>query len=38
MDEGRVLEDGEPKAFFAKPEHPRAREFLRRIHAQVAET
>ena len=33
MDGGRVLEDAAPAAFFAQPEHPRAREFLRRIHA-----
>jgi polar amino acid transport system ATP-binding protein len=33
MDGGRILEDAEPAAFFAQPEHPRAREFLRRIHA-----
>jgi ABC-type polar amino acid transport system ATPase subunit len=33
MDGGRIQEDAEPAAFFAQPEHPRAREFLRRIHA-----
>src|SRR6202046_1604458 len=33
MDGGRILEDAKPAAFFAQPEHPRAREFLRRIHA-----
>ena len=36
MDSGRVLEDAAPSAFFTQPEHPRAREFLRRIHAPVA--
>jgi ABC-type polar amino acid transport system ATPase subunit len=33
MDGGRILEDAKPATFFARPEHPRAREFLRRIHA-----
>ena len=36
MDSGRVLEDAAPSAFFTQPEHPRTREFLRRIHAPVA--
>jgi ABC-type polar amino acid transport system ATPase subunit len=36
MDSGRVLEDAAPTTFFAHPEHPRAREFLRRIHMRVA--
>jgi polar amino acid transport system ATP-binding protein len=36
MDGGRILEDAAPAAFFARPEHPRAREFLRRIHAPGA--
>jgi polar amino acid transport system ATP-binding protein len=36
MDDGRILEDAAPVAFFARPEHPRAREFLRRIHAPGA--
>jgi polar amino acid transport system ATP-binding protein len=36
MDGGRVLEDAAPAAFFRQPEHPRAREFLRRIHVPVA--
>jgi polar amino acid transport system ATP-binding protein len=36
MDGGRVLEDAAPVTFFAQPEHPRAREFLRRIHAPIA--
>ena len=33
MDQGRILEDAAPKAFFADPRHVRAREFLRRVHA-----
>ena len=32
MDGGRVLEDAAPKTFFSDPQHPRAREFLKRIH------
>jgi ABC-type polar amino acid transport system ATPase subunit len=36
MDSGRVLEDAAPAKFFAQPGHPRAREFLRRIHAPGA--
>jgi ABC-type polar amino acid transport system ATPase subunit len=36
MDSGRVLEDAAPGAFFAHPEHLRAREFLRRIHVPVS--
>jgi polar amino acid transport system ATP-binding protein len=36
MDEGRVLEDAAPARFFTRPNHPRAREFLRRIHVPVA--
>ena len=36
MDGGRVLEDAAPARFFSKPSHPRAREFLRRIHVPVA--
>ena len=36
MDSGRVLEDAAPTTFFAHPKHPRAREFLRRIHMPVA--
>jgi polar amino acid transport system ATP-binding protein len=32
MDSGRVLEDEPPKLFFSDPQHPRAKEFLRRIH------
>ena len=33
MDSGRVLEDAPPKDFFGAPQHTRAKEFLRRIHA-----
>jgi polar amino acid transport system ATP-binding protein len=33
MDSGRVLEDAAPKAFFGNPQHTRAKEFLRRVHA-----
>jgi ABC-type polar amino acid transport system ATPase subunit len=33
MDSGRVLEDTSPKEFFRAPQHTRAKEFLRRIHA-----
>ena len=33
MDGGRVLEDAPPKAFFTNPQHARAKEFLRRMHA-----
>jgi len=33
MDSGRVLEDATPKAFFHAPQHTRAKEFLRRLHA-----
>ncbi len=36
MDSGRVLEDSPPAAFFSHPQHQRAREFLRRIHAPAA--
>jgi ABC-type polar amino acid transport system ATPase subunit len=36
MDDGRILEDAAPATFFRQPSHPRAREFLRRIHAPVA--
>jgi len=35
MDSGRVLVDAAPAAFFAS-EHPRAREFLRRVHRTLA--
>jgi len=33
MDGGRVLEDASPKEFFHAPQHTRAKEFLRRLHA-----
>jgi polar amino acid transport system ATP-binding protein len=33
MDSGRVLEDAPPKVFFGRPQHVRAKEFLRRLHA-----
>ena len=33
MDAGRVLEDAPPQAFFGNPQHARAKEFLRRVHA-----
>lgn len=36
MDGGRVLEDAPPATFFKHPDHARAREFLRRIHAPGA--
>jgi ABC-type polar amino acid transport system ATPase subunit len=36
MDRGSILEDAAPKAFFANPQHPRAKEFLRRVHAGAA--
>jgi ABC-type polar amino acid transport system ATPase subunit len=35
MDGGRILEDAAPASFFSKPRHPRAQEFLRRIHVPV---
>ncbi|HTW68258.1 MAG TPA: amino acid ABC transporter ATP-binding protein [Acetobacteraceae bacterium] len=35
MDHGRVLEDAAPKAFFANPQQPRAKDFLRRVHAMA---
>ncbi len=36
MDSGRVLEDAAPARFFSSPDHPRSREFLRRIQVPVA--
>jgi len=30
MDEGRIIEQGDPKALFNSPQHPRAREFFAR--------
>jgi ABC-type polar amino acid transport system ATPase subunit len=32
MDHGRILEDAAAKAFFANPQRPRGKEFLRRMH------
>jgi general L-amino acid transport system ATP-binding protein len=31
MDEGQVLESADPKAFFERPQHARARAFLTQI-------
>jgi len=31
MDDGRILESGEPNAFFARPQHERTRAFLKQI-------
>ncbi|WP_413733686.1 amino acid ABC transporter ATP-binding protein [Sodalis sp. RH21] len=31
MDAGRIVEQGEPQTFFARPRHPRAQEFLARV-------
>jgi ABC-type polar amino acid transport system ATPase subunit len=36
MDSGRILEDATPAQFFRQPGHPRAQEFLRRLHAPIA--
>jgi ABC-type polar amino acid transport system ATPase subunit len=36
MDSGRVLEDAPPARFFTDPANPRAKEFLRRVHAPRA--
>jgi polar amino acid transport system ATP-binding protein len=33
LDGGRVVEDASPGAFFGNPQQPRARDFLRRVHA-----
>ena len=33
MDDGRIIEENEPEAFFCNPCHPRAREFISRIIA-----
>ncbi|HUN40945.1 MAG TPA: amino acid ABC transporter ATP-binding protein [Acetobacteraceae bacterium] len=35
MDHGRVLEDAAPKTFFTNPQQPRAKDFLRRVHAMA---
>jgi polar amino acid transport system ATP-binding protein len=31
LDEGRIVEQGQPSKLFAEPEHPRTRQFLQRI-------
>ena len=31
MDEGVVLEDGDPKELFSSPKHPRTKEFLNKV-------
>jgi len=31
LDEGRIVEEGEPAKLFSSPEHPRTRQFLQRI-------
>jgi ABC-type polar amino acid transport system ATPase subunit len=31
MDEGLIVEEGEPEGFFTRPQTERAREFLRRL-------
>ena len=31
MDEGRIVEEGEPRRVFESPEHPRTREFLSKV-------
>jgi len=36
MDAGRIVEEGEPAAFFQSPKQERAREFLRRINTHAA--
>lgn len=35
MSDGVILEEGSPEAFFANPEHPRARTFLRLVAAEA---
>jgi ABC-type methionine transport system ATPase subunit len=35
MDEGKIIETGEPKAFFAAPRSTRARSFLANHNRQV---
>ncbi len=37
MDEGRVLERATPQAFFDRPQHPRARQFLSDIRTPFAQ-
>jgi polar amino acid transport system ATP-binding protein len=36
MDEGQIVESGEPAQFFSAPTTPRARQFLSRFHGQQA--
>ena len=36
MDQGRVLERAKPEAFFRRPEHPRAQQFLADIRTPFA--
>jgi ABC-type polar amino acid transport system ATPase subunit len=31
MDEGEVVEEGEPRSMFADPQHPRTKSFLSRV-------
>jgi polar amino acid transport system ATP-binding protein len=31
MDEGVIVQEGDPRAMFDRPEHPRLRKFLSRI-------
>ena len=31
MDEGKILEQGDPRAIFQDPQHPRTREFLSKV-------
>jgi polar amino acid transport system ATP-binding protein len=31
MDEGLILEEGDPRSVLSDPQHPRTREFLKRI-------
>jgi polar amino acid transport system ATP-binding protein len=33
MDGGRLLEASPPNEFFSEPRHPRAREFISRLHS-----
>lgn len=33
MDEGKILEEGNPKAVFANPQHPRTKDFLSKVLA-----
>jgi ABC-type polar amino acid transport system ATPase subunit len=31
MDHGRIVEEGEPRAVFAEPQHERTRQFLAQV-------